>query len=197
MARTRHPGSTPALAFGVGAQGLVSENEVELGRRLNEEIRGGEPVGVFVRLYGEGRVKVLRALPHLPDFVQELVNAGRLKATAAVQIAHHISDPQRLAELLQSADARVRELYTSGRSRSQRITLRMVLERQTMAKVVREMAAQLRAEPLPGGALLLDGLHGLLHGWNAGTILTHLRNGQPIQAPLVRKRGRARKDNTI
>ncbi len=96
MARPRHPGSTTPLAVALGAQGQACENEVELGRLLNAEIQGGEPVGVLERIYGQGRVKVLRALPGLPAVLQELVRTGRLKATAAVLIARHITDPQRL-----------------------------------------------------------------------------------------------------
>lgn len=197
MARTRLPGSTStmAVARGVRGTGLFPgvTDEVDLAQRVNDLLREGEPVGVLERIYGQARLKVLRALPGLPAAVQELVRAGRLKAGTAVQMARDIGDPVRLTELLQRADLRVHELCTSGRRRNRRITLRMVLGRQTLPKVVKELAAQLKSEPLPGCELLVDALHGLLLGWDAESIVAELKKGEHVPPPIVRKRGRKRK----
>jgi hypothetical protein len=160
---------------------------------VKQLLDAGQDVKQLEDFFGKPKFTLLLSVLALPNEVQELIKADRIKASTAVKFAKEIPEPAKLLKALNKASDKVEQLYKSGKRKNKRITEGVLKGKQTPLKVVNDVAAHLRTNKLKGAELLLNFLHGLQSGMDAESILEALVNGDMIEAPPVKKRGRKRK----
>ena len=168
-------------------------NEVDVANQVKQLLDAGQDVKQLEDFFGKPKFTLLLSVLALPNEVQELIKADRIKASTAVKFAKEIPEPAKLLKALNKASDKVEQLYKSGKRKNKRITEGVLKGKQTPLKVVNDVAAHLRTNKLKGAELLLNFLHGLQSGMDAESILEALVNGDLIEAPPVKKRGRKRK----
>lgn len=168
-------------------------NEVDVANQVKQLLDAGQDVKQLEDFFGKPKFTLLLSVLALPNEVQELIKADRIKASTAVKFAKEIPEPAKLLKALNKASDKVEQLYKSGKRKNKRITEGVLKGKQTPLKVVNDVAAHLRTNKLKGAELLLNFLHGLQSGMDAESILEALVNGDMIEAPPVKKRGRKRK----
>ncbi|MBL8002883.1 MAG: ParB-like nuclease domain-containing protein [Flavobacteriales bacterium] len=169
-------------------------NEVDVANQLRALLDAGEDVKILEDFFGKPKFALLLSVLALPAEVQDLIKADRLKASTAVKFAKEIPEPAKLLKALNKATVKVEELYRSGRRKNKRITEGVLKGKQTPMKVVNDTAAYLKTNKLEGAELLLSFLHGLQSGMDAERIMEALVNGEHIEAPPVKKRGRRKRE---
>jgi ParB-like chromosome segregation protein Spo0J len=174
-------------------------NEVDVATQVKALLDAGEDLKNLEDFFGKPKLTQLLSVLALPPEVQDLIKADRLKASTAVKFAKEIPEPHKLLKALNTATDKVEQLYKSGKRKNKRITEGVLKGKQTPMKVVNDAAAYLTSNKLKVGAqtsgawLLLNFLHGMQSGMDAESILEALVNGEAIEAPPVKKRGRKKK----
>jgi ParB-like chromosome segregation protein Spo0J len=179
-------------------------NEVDVANQVKQLLDAGQDPKQLEDFFGKTKFALLLSVRALPPEVQDLIKADRIKASTAVKFAKEIPDPAKLLKALQKASDKVEQLYKSGKRKNKRITEGVLKGKQTPLKVVNDAAATLKKNP-PAFAtaspeatqLLLNFLHGLQQGMDAPSILEALANGQAIDAPVAKKRGRKKKAEKV
>ncbi len=175
-------------------------NEVDVANQVRALLDAGEELRTLEDFFGKPKLTLLLSVLALPAEVQELIKADRLKASTAVKFAKEIPEPAKLLKALNTATDKVEQLYKSGKRKNKRITEGVLKGKHTPMKVVNDAAAHLQANKLkvPNGTngawLLLNFLHGMQSGMDAESILEALVNGEAIDAPPLKKRGRKKKE---
>ncbi len=175
-------------------------NEVDVATQVKALLDAGEDLKNLENFFGKVKLTQLLSVLALPPEVQDLIKADRLKASTAVKFAKEIPEPAKLLKALNTATDKVEQLYKSGKRKNKRITEGVLKGKQTPMKVVNDAVAHLTANKVKvpngtnGGWLLLNFLHGMQSGMDAGSILEALVNGEAIEAPPVKKRGRRKKE---
>lgn len=172
-------------------------NEVDVATQVRALLDAGEDVKTLEDFFGKARFALLLSVLALPVEVQELIKSDRIKATTAVKFAKEIPEPAKLLKALKSAADKADALYKSGKRKNKRITEGILKGKQTPMKVVNDVAAELKKSEMQGSDLLLNFLHGLQSGMDSSTLLQALLNGEQIEAPPVKKRGRKKKPKFI
>jgi hypothetical protein len=172
---------------------------VDVATQVKALLDAGEDLKNLEDFFGKPKLTQLLSVLALPPEVQDLIKADRLKASTAVKFAKEIPEPAKLLKALNTATDKVEQLYKSGKRKNKRITEGVLKGKHTPMKVVNDAAAHLTANKLkvPNGTsgawLLLNFLHGMQSGMDAESILEALVNGEAIEAPPVKKRGRKKK----